>query len=130
VGKFTVNPNLDKALNQSFEEFVQEYFLLARKVIETPRTWDGWETSNPYRDIVDTNDLNESGHIHNFQASENMFSATVTWVTDYVALVYFGYSLSDGRRIPSRKWAEIAVYENDLLLLASTILIKHFKKYA
>lgn len=109
-------------LDQALEEFAVEFSLLCRKVIEEERIWDGWETSNPLRDIVDTNALNESM----LTDKEQQLSYYVQWATEYVQYVYFGYSLPDGRRIPPRKWAEIAVSENDILSLFADILRKYF----
>jgi hypothetical protein len=37
----------------------------------------------------------------------------ITWETDYVTYVYFGYTTQSGRRIPPRKWVELAIAEND-----------------
>lgn len=108
-------------LDAALEEFAQEFALLCRKVIETERTWEDWETSNPLRDIVDTNKMNESMQVN----KEDMLSYLVSWATEYVQYVYFGYSLQDGRRIPARKWAEIAVDENDVLTLFGQILKRH-----
>lgn len=124
VGNFKMNPKFKPELQVAFTEFTQEYFKLAQKVINESRLWDNWETSNPFRDIVDTGDLSESGTVNAIAP----FYSVVSWVTDYVTLVYFGYALSDGRRIPSRKWADVAIQENDLLLLFATILVNRFTK--
>ena len=109
-------------LDRALEEFTTEFSLLCRKVVEEERIWDGWETSNPLRDIVDTNALNESM----ITDRESQLSHYVQWATEYVQYVYFGYALPDGRRIPPRKWCEIAVDENDILALFASILRKHF----
>lgn len=111
-----------KTLDAALAEFTYEFSLLCRKVIETDRLWEGWETSNPLRDIVDTNAINESMS----SVEESSLYYAVQWATEYVLYVYFGYALPDGRRIPPRKWAQLAVDENDTLALFGSILRKHF----
>lgn len=110
MATFKLDNHLERALIESVKSFTQRYFELATAIIENERFWKDWETSNPYRDIVDTGDLKNSGRI--IQNSETGF--TVAWFTDYVTFVYFGYYLLDGRRIPPRKWAELVIAENDL----------------
>lgn len=93
---------------------------MCRKVIEEDRLWEGWETSNPLRDIVDTNAMNESIEVY----KDRLLSYYVSWATDYVLYVYFGYALPSGQRIPPRRWAEIAVDENEVLEIFGDILRK------
>ena len=118
MSKFKQNPKLHKTLDIALNRFSETYAQLARDVIEQPRLWDDWETSNPFRDIIDTNTLNESMTL--LKVSNNRY--VVKWSTFYVVFVYYGYALADGRRIPPRKWAEIAIYENDLLQIFGQIL--------
>ena len=123
MSQLKINPQFEIALYRSVKMFVQEYFRLATEIIETDRYWDGWETSNPYRDIVDTSDLKNSGRIE--QLSESAFK--MKWVTDYVTFVYFGYFLQDGRRIPARKWVELVMQENNMNQIALNIFRLNLK---
>ena len=111
MGNFKLNPNFNDWLTNAFSQFVDDYFALVQEVLNKPRVWEGWETSEPFRDIVDTGDLRDSGVVTQW----DQFYYVLSWSTDYVQLVYFGYALADGRRIPPRKWAELAIRENDLL---------------
>lgn len=118
MASFKLNPDFEEALNGALEEFVREFAQACRDVIEIERYWDGWTTSNPLRDIVDTNALNVSMEV--FQVKTLTYR--IRWATAYVVYVYLGYALQDGRRIPARKWVEIAMNENDLLSSAAQII--------
>lgn len=121
MGQFILNPKFKQVLEISVGEFAREYAQLCRDVIEIERLWLGWETSNPLRDIVDTNALNESMTVE--QVNETMWR--IGWHVLYVIYVYFGYALPDGRRIPPRQWCQIAIDENNLLDIFRRILIKN-----
>jgi hypothetical protein len=117
---FKENPAFRQAITEALGEFTTEYSLMARKVIEEERIWKDWTTSNPLRDIVDTDALNLSMLV----SQVNNYKFRVSWFTLYAAYVYFGYSLADGRKIPSRPWAEIAIQENPVLEIFASILRK------
>lgn len=123
MATFTINPKFKQALSQSAEGFAHEFSLLCREVIEVERLWANWETSNPLRDIVDTNALNESMSVD--QVDEMLWR--ISWATLYVVYVYMGYALADGRRIPARRWVQITIDENDTLGIFRRILIKNLK---
>lgn len=118
MANFILNSEFKYVLSKATEELVNEYAKLCRDIIQTPRFWEGWETSEPFRDIVDTGALDESMQIY----KQATLRYTVTWYTDYVVFVYMGYTLADGRRIPPREWAMLAIYENDLLGIFAGIL--------
>ncbi len=121
MAKFIRNPNFKVSVVKAYTDFVYELFYLMQLIINTPRYWDGWETSDPFRDIVDTGALRDSGNVEKV----SQYSSKISWVTEYVGFVYFGYTLRSGRRIPARKWAEITEEENDLYALWLAILIEH-----
>lgn len=118
MATFKENPKFRQAITAALSEFTDEYSLMARKVIEEERLWANWTTSNPLRDIVDTNALNLSM----LTTQINNYRFRVSWYALYAVYVYFGYSLPDGRKIPSRPWAEIAIDENPVLDIFSDIL--------
>jgi hypothetical protein len=120
MAKFKESPEFRKAITEALAEFTDEYSLMARKVIEEERVWKDWVTSDPLRDIVDTNALNLSMLV----SQVNNYRFRVSWFALYAAYVYFGYSLADGRKIPPRKWAEIAIDENPVLEIFTAILKK------
>jgi hypothetical protein len=117
---FKENPNFRKAITEALSDFTGEYSLMARKVIEEERIWKDWTTSNPLRDIVDTNALNLSMLV----SQTDNYRFRVSWFALYAAYVYFGYTLANGRKIPSRRWAEIAIDENPVLDIFAGILRK------
>lgn len=117
---FKENPAFRQAITEALGEFTTEYSLMARKVIEEERIWKDWTTSNPLRDIVDTDALNLSMLV----SQVDNYKFRVSWFALYAAYVYFGYSLADGRKIPSRPWAEITIQENPVLEIFASILRK------
>jgi hypothetical protein len=123
MSHFTLNPSFKRNLEKSFETWAQHIFETNDDVIKTPRYWDGWVTSNPFRDIVDTEKLRLSGSLTKL----SRFKSTMTWATPYVEYVYFGYMLSDGRRIPDRKWVNVAFAENDYKASLVNIFKQNFK---
>jgi hypothetical protein len=48
----------------------------------------------------------------------------VSWFALYAAYVYWGYSLADGRKIPSIPWAQLAIDENPVLDIFADFLKK------
>lgn len=116
MSKFTLNPNFKSQLSSALDDWIEEIFQKTDDVIATPRYWEGWTTSNPFRDIVDTEDLRNSGE----KLKISQFKGVIKWSTSYVGYVYYGFTLADGRTIPSRKWVEVAESENnyrDLLIV-------------
>jgi hypothetical protein len=114
---FKINPEFQHKLDEALQEFVYAFAQACRDVIELERYWEGWETSNPIRDIVDTNALNASLTITQIK----MHTYRIRWATAYVVYVYMGYALSDGRNIPARKWVDVAMAENDFYSVATHI---------
>lgn len=119
MAKFKPNFEFEKHLEIAFKDIVYAIFYASQLVINTERYWDGWETSNPNRDIVDTAKLRDSGKVE-FISNRK---AVISWSTAYVFFVYFGYTLKDGRRIPARKWIHIAIDENNFPLLFINALL-------
>lgn len=117
---FKENPAFRQAISEALGEFTEEYSLMARKVIEEERIWQGWETSNPLRDIIDTEALNLSMLV----SQVDNYRFRVSWFALYAAYVYFGHSLADGRKIPARRWCNIAIAENPVLDIFASILRK------
>lgn len=124
MSEFILDPNFKYAIEQSLDEFSDEFSLLCREVITTPRYWEDWVTSDPFRDIVDTTALDQSMVVRKLER----FKLMIGWYTDYVTFVYGGYTLADGRRIPPREWVMLAIQENDILRLFCEILIKNLEK--
>ncbi|MEM7578259.1 MAG: hypothetical protein AAF316_00145 [Cyanobacteria bacterium P01_A01_bin.80] len=123
MAKFKPNDEFKTMIEKSFKDFVYSFFYLIQLVINEPRLWKDWETSDPFRDIVDTGALRNSGKV-NFETSKK---AVLSWTTEYVGFVYFGYTLQSGKRIPPRKWVKIAMNENDLLVIFAQILASNLK---
>jgi hypothetical protein len=110
MAKLVINrQKLNQKLETILYRFSQEVFKANDRVIRTPRLWEDWETSDPFRDIVDSKDLANSGKI--YKAGKLKYE--IKWSTPYILYVYFGYMLQDGRRIPARKWIDIAKQENN-----------------
>jgi hypothetical protein len=118
--KFKENPAFRQAISEALGEFTDEFSLMSRKVIEEERLWDNWVTSNPLRDIVDSNALNLSMLV----SQVDNYRYRVSWFALYAAYVYFGHQTQSGKRIPPRRWADIAVEENPVLEIFAGILRK------
>ena len=112
-----------QAIDDSLSSFVKDYADLCYDVIDKVRYWENWTTSDPYRDIVDTTALRNSME----RKRLSRFRWSVTWSVPYVLYVYYGYITQKGNIIPARKWAEIAIAENDLHGLFSVWLRFYLK---
>jgi hypothetical protein len=117
---FKENPAFRGAISEALSEFTNEYSLMCRKVIEEERLWKDWVTSNPLRDIVDTNALNLSMLV----SQVDNYRYRVSWFALYAAYVYFGSTTQSGKRIPDRKWCDLAIDENPVLDIFAAILRK------
>jgi len=117
---FKENPAFRQAITEALGEFTVEYSLMARKVIEEERLWKDWVTSNPLRDIIDSNALNLSMLV----SQVDNYRFRVSWFALYAAYVYFGYTTQSGKRIPPRRWCDIAIEENPVLDIFAAILRK------
>jgi hypothetical protein len=124
LATFKENPAFRSAISEGLGEFTTEYSLMARKVIEDERLWKDWITSNPLRDIVDTNALNLSMLV----SQVNSYKFRVSWFALYAAYVYFGYTTQSGKRIPARPWADIVIDENPVLEIFVAVLKKKLSR--
>jgi hypothetical protein len=122
VSKFIINPKFKSKFNNAMREVVanttDKLAEFSRQVIETDRYWEGWVTSNPVRDIVDTNAMNESMTTELVTSNKGRIS----WFAVYAIYVYYGYVTQTGARIPPRMWVHIALMENNLLAEAQEFL--------
>jgi hypothetical protein len=110
-----MNPEFKHQLDEALQEFTYTFAQACRDVIEIERVWENWTVTNPLRDIVDSNALNASMTVTQIRP----LTYRIRWATDYVVYVYWGYTMQNGRRIPSRKWVNIAMQENDLYSVAT-----------
>jgi hypothetical protein len=116
---FHINPRFTQELHEIVEDWVDAIAQANDDVISTPRYWEGWETGNPFRDIIDTEALKNS----KTKLKLSNYDYTITWSVPYIGYVYNGFTLQDGRKIPARKWCELAERENDY----KDILVKFLK---
>jgi hypothetical protein len=124
MAKFIIDEQFTDILQVSIEQFANKYAQICTTLIDTPRYWEDWTTSDPFRDIVDTGALRDSIAIDQI----NDYCHTISWITAYVEFVYFGHMTRKGNWIPPRKWAELVIQENDLLYIYAAILINLFNK--
>jgi hypothetical protein len=109
MSRFIINPQFKQELVKALDDWTQAIFNKTDDVISIPRYWENWETSNPFRDIVDTEDLRNSGQISKLA----VFKRSISWQVPYVGYVYYGFTLVDGRTIPDRQWIQVAYEENN-----------------
>lgn len=123
---FTLDPDFKKNMALVLERTTRDVSQIlaekSREVIETTRTWDDWTTSDPTRDIVDTNEMNQSMTIEQVSS----FLWRITWNTSYVIFVYFGHATPSGNRIPARRWVHIAIAENDFQAIVQKCFNRNF----
>lgn len=104
---------LNNALLEVLDALTEAIYTEATRIIETERYWADWTTSDPNRDIVDTNALNKSGQIIEL----SKYKRRIRYATEYVIYVYFGHLTPSGARIPPRMWLHLAIDENEQMLL-------------
>jgi hypothetical protein len=109
MSNFHINPRFVQELQNCIEDWVDAIAQANDDVISIPRYWEGWQTGNPFRDIIDTEALRNS----KTKLKVSNYDYTVTWSVPYIGYVYNGFTLQDGRKIPARKWCEVAEREND-----------------
>lgn len=120
MSSFKLSSDFKNQLSKSLAQWAEQIYQATDSVIATPRYWDNWTTSNPFRDIIDSEDLRNSGKL----TQVSKFKWNMTWSTAYIFYVYFGYTLADGRQIPDRKFIEVAFDENNYRDWLIKILIK------
>lgn len=123
MSRVRFNSRFKSTVAQSVEMFANEYFALSQAIIDTARYWEEWETSEPFRDIVDSGDLHASGKVQQV----TLYRYRITYSVPYVLYVYFGYMLADGRKIPARKWLELVADENNLQIIWAMLLKRQLK---
>lgn len=121
---FKLNPTsqaqLQAAIDGKLELVALKLAEKCRQVIETERFVQGWTTSDPVRDIVDTGELDNSMQVE--RVSPLLYR--ITWSTPYVVYVYMGYTTTRGNRIPGRPWVQWAIDENNWDALLAEIFSK------
>jgi hypothetical protein len=106
-----------KRFANAYRACEQKYDEANREVIETVRDWpQGFGTTyrrngqivvGSTRDIVDTGELRDS---QSYQRVDE-YRTEYSWSADHALLVHEGYTTKTGKRIPARRWTEVAAEE-------------------